>query len=211
MRRTIVIATCCALAACGANPDAYRNENVMNASVPDAPPAPTDLQTLNQASGSGTMANGAATATSSPAPTDVPAQIIQPTTPARDGKSPEAAVATIDAYYRAINARNYGRAYRLWGDNGRASNQTPEGFAKGFVHTSSTTVATGQPSDPEGAAGSIYITVPVTVSAIDNKGNEQIFAGSYVLRRVDDVPGSTAEQRRWHIASASLKQTKGNN
>ncbi|HEY9827993.1 MAG TPA: hypothetical protein V6D19_21355, partial [Stenomitos sp.] len=50
----------------------------------------------------------------------------------------------------------------------------------------------------------LYIEIPVTVTAVTTDGTSQRFRGSYVLRRVNDVPGSTPEQRKWHLYSANL-------
>ena len=36
-------------------------------------------------------------------------------------------------------------------------------------------------------------------------GKRQRFVGNYVVRRVNDVDGATAEQRRWHLESAQLR------
>jgi hypothetical protein len=50
----------------------------------------------------------------------------------------------------------------------------------------------------EGAAGSIYITVPIVLyGTLDGKKLHR--SGNVILRRVNDVPGSTEAQRRWHI------------
>ena len=56
----------------------------------------------------------------------------------------------------------------------------------------------------EGAAGSIYASVPVRVRATTTSGEDQRFAGTYELRRVNDVPGATPLQLRWHIHRARL-------
>jgi hypothetical protein len=52
--------------------------------------------------------------------------------------------------------------------------------------------------ESEGAAGSIYYTAPVTI--IDGARR---LTGEVVLRRVNDVPGATPEQLRWHIESTT--------
>ena len=57
----------------------------------------------------------------------------------------------------------------------------------------------GEPGAMEGAAGSIYIEIPATAA-----GSPPL-AGTVVLRRVNNVDGSTAEQRRWHVANDTLK------
>jgi hypothetical protein len=55
----------------------------------------------------------------------------------------------------------------------------------------------------EGAAGSRYVTIPVTVRAETTTGREQRFVGSYTLRH-SVVDGATPDQRQWRIYSASI-------
>lgn len=114
-------------------------------------------------------------------------------------------VSVVRSYYSAIAAHDYGRAYRLWRDEGRASGKSLADFTRGFADTADTSVDPGTPSDPEGAAGSTYVTLPVTVQATTRSGVRQRFQGSYVLRRADDVPGASAADRSWRIDSATLK------
>jgi hypothetical protein len=109
-------------------------------------------------------------------------------------------------YYSAIARRDYAQAYSAWEGDGTASQQSFEQFRQGFANTASTAVEVGQPGRLDGAAGSSYIEIPVTVTAVTTNGTSQRFRGSYVLRRVNDVPGSTPEQRRWHLHSANLTQ-----
>ncbi|GAA4339963.1 hypothetical protein GCM10023144_38860 [Pigmentiphaga soli] len=118
-------------------------------------------------------------------------------------KSAEAAAAVVERYYSAINARDYDTAWRQWGENGPRG-QTPAGFRAGFAHTRTAKVTIGKLEPGEGAAGSIYQTVPVTVDATLDDGTRQRFRGHYVLRRVNGVDGATPEQLRWHIDSARL-------
>lgn len=112
----------------------------------------------------------------------------------------------IRRYYAAINGRNYDAAYDLWGRGGAASAQTRSQFAAGFTQTARVTVTMIDSVRVEGAAGSQYATVPVTVDAVLQSGERQHFAGSYTLRRVM-VDGAPADARRWHIESAQLHQT----
>lgn len=62
----------------------------------------------------------------------------------------------------------------------------------------------GTPGPIEGAAGSAYITVPVVVTGTFAKRGGFILRGPITLRRANDVPGSTDEQRRWHISDSGL-------
>ncbi len=56
----------------------------------------------------------------------------------------------------------------------------------------------------EGAAGSSYYAVDLTISARDADGRPVEMKGPIVLRRANDIPGSTAEERNWHIESFEL-------
>jgi hypothetical protein len=121
-----------------------------------------------------------------------------------DPKSKAAAVDVVKRYYAALDARDYDTAWRQWGNDG-PPNQTQAAFRAGFAHTRSTRVTIGAAGDGEGAAGSIYLTVPVRVEATLDSGASQRFRGEYILRRVNDVDGATADQLRWHIDSARLQ------
>lgn len=118
-------------------------------------------------------------------------------------KSAAAAVAVVRRYYAALNARDYGTAWQQWGDDG-PPNQPLAKFQAGFAHTKATQVTIGTLPPGEGAAGSSYQTVPVTVDATLDDGTHQRFAGSYAIRRVNDVDGASPGQLRWHIDSAHL-------
>lgn len=114
-----------------------------------------------------------------------------------------AAAAVVTRYYAALDARDFGTAWDQWGENG-APGQTRDQFVAGFAHTRATHVTIGQLPASEGAAGSVFQRVPVVVEAVRDDGQRQRFTGDYVVRRVNDVDGATAEQRRWHLASAKL-------
>lgn len=117
----------------------------------------------------------------------------------------ERAADVVRRYYDAINARDYPVAYAQWGDGGAASGKPYAAFAAGFADTASVRVTAREVPPVEGAAGSLYAEVPVTVDAVRSDGKRQRFTGTYVVRRVNDVDGSTAEQRRWHLTSAKLR------
>jgi len=119
-------------------------------------------------------------------------------------KSPAAARDVVRRYYAAIDRRDYGTAYALWSGGGRASGQSAAAFANGFAKTARTRVSAGAPVNGEGAAGSLFIEVPVEVDATLDDGTRQRFAGRYVLKRINDVPGASADQLRWRIAGARL-------
>ena len=106
-------------------------------------------------------------------------------------------------YYAAIEARDFAAAYALWGDDGKDSGQTLRQFTDGFDSTASVRVTVGDSTRLEGAAGSQYATVPVTLDATLRNGRQQHFAGAYIVRRAM-VDGATESQRRWHIYKADL-------
>ena len=118
--------------------------------------------------------------------------------------SAEAAAAVVQRYYRALDARDYGTAWQQWGDDGQPGNSYAR-FRQGYAKTRSVRVTLGQLGPVEGAAGSLYVSVPVTVKAQLDDGTRQTFTGTYQVRRVNDVDGASAEQRRWHLDSAKLR------
>lgn len=120
-------------------------------------------------------------------------------------KSAAAAVAVVQRYYSAINARDYATAWSQWGDTGRPG-QKLAAFTAGFTHTRSSKVTVGRLEPGDAGAGSSYQPVPVTVDATLDNGAHQRFRGTYVLRRVNDVDGASAGQLRWHIGSAQLQR-----
>lgn len=143
-----------------------------------------------------------------PAATTSPAQTSPLKASPQDSRSEsEEAVAVIQRYYNAIDRRDYEQAYRTWQGNGSASRQTFEAFKNGFAETASTQVKLGEPGQVEGAAGSQYITVPITLLATTQSQTVQQFKGTYVLRR-SLVDGTSTDQRSWHIYSAKMVQTE---
>lgn len=118
------------------------------------------------------------------------------------GASPDAEE-VVRAYYAAINARDYQRAYDAWADDGPPGRPTVQAFAAGFAGTDSVQAVLGAPGRIEGAAGSRYVTIPVRIRAFQHGGGAREYAGSYTVRQ-SVVPGSDAAARRWHLYSASL-------
>lgn len=114
-------------------------------------------------------------------------------------ESAQGAANVVQTYYALLEQGRYREAWRLWGDNGRASGMSPEAFAASFAGYGELHAQIGAPGEIEGAAGSLYVEVPVQVYRRLKSGEEFSRLGSVVLRRVNDVPGSTEEQRRWHL------------
>jgi hypothetical protein len=129
-----------------------------------------------------------------------------PASPAAE-PTPDEAVAVVQAYYAAIDARQYARAHGLWSGGGSASGQSPEQFASGFSDTTGVVVEAGAPGRVEAAAGSRFVQVPVAVRATRADGSVHRYAGNYTLRRAV-VDGASAEQRAWRIASADIREVR---
>ena len=121
------------------------------------------------------------------------------------GKLDSGPAAVLRRYYAAIGERRYDDAYALWSRDGAASGQTRELFASGFADTRRVVLTVGDSVQMEGAAGSQYATVPVTIDATLEYGTTQRFTGTYTLRR-SMVDGATPAQRSWHIESAHLSR-----
>lgn len=112
------------------------------------------------------------------------------------------AAATVRAYYDAISAGDFRRAYATWSDGGRSSGRTPEQFASAFEGTRIVRVSIGAPGRVEGAAGSRYVQVPVTVTSRTSDGRELRQAGSFAMRS-GQVEGAA---QGWRIVSADLRE-----
>lgn len=138
-----------------------------------------------------------------PAPPQTPAPASTPAAPARpldnkpriltepngpiDPKSVEAAGQVVQHYGALVEQGRFSEAGGLWGNPTAAA-----AFAKNLKPI--THMELGDLGDTEGAAGSIFTTVPVIFYRSGFRRSADI-----ILRRVNDVPGSTAAQRRWHI------------
>jgi hypothetical protein len=113
--------------------------------------------------------------------------LIEPTGPI-DPKSAEAAGQVVQHYGALIEQHRFSEAAKLWGNGTAAAD-----FAKQLDHPE-VHMEIGNLGESEGAAGSIYMTVPVVFY-----GDTYRRPAEVTLRRVNDVPGSTEAQRRWHI------------
>lgn len=111
-----------------------------------------------------------------------------------DPKSAEGAGQVVQRYGALIEQKRFAEAEKLW-----SSAKSAQDFALQLKRYPEAHLEIGHPGDMEGAAGSIYVTVPVIFYGDDVNGAEFRRQADVILRRVNDVPGSTEEQRRWHI------------
>lgn len=106
-----------------------------------------------------------------------------------DPKSTEAAGQVVQRYGALVEQGRFAEAASAWRDKSSAVTFAKDLQARGLKH-----LEIGDLSDPEGAAGSIYVTMPVIFYQDSRRSPATI-----TLRRVNDVDGSTEAQRRWHI------------
>ena len=125
--------------------------------------------------------------------------------PPPEEKSALGAARRLQAYCDAVATKRYGDAYAYWGDGGKRSGLTLAQFRDSFAKYAAYDCHLYTPGDMEGAAGSSYVTIPLKVTGALTKGGGFVLEGPITMRRVNDVDGSTAEQRRWHIESSGLK------
>ncbi len=92
------------------------------------------------------------------------------------------AAALVESLYNAIGRHEYARAWDYFGDAKPAKDF--DAFVKGYEDTASVEVATGTVSE-EGAAGSVYFSVPVALRATGADGSHEVFSGCYTLRQLN--------------------------
>jgi hypothetical protein len=117
-----------------------------------------------------------------------------PVKPAIDPKSAEAAGQVVQHYGALIEQRRWSESESLWGSADAAAQFDRQLRGDLAVH-----LEIGDLGEPEGAAGSIYVTMPVVFTSTGGPGGPVRQKAVVTLRRVNDVPGSTEAERRWHI------------
>ena len=111
-----------------------------------------------------------------------------------DPKSADAAGQVVQTFGALIDQGRWTEAEALFGNRAAAENALAPLRSKWEVH-----LEIGDLSKPKVAAGSTTISMPITYFG---KTVEKVAfrdPATVVLRRVNDVPGSTEAQRRWHI------------
>lgn len=189
MKRILLLATA-ALGACSNQPAATNQANATtdqtapaNVADPAAPvPIPAPEPAANEAASAPTPAP-------SP-PAAKPDREVVSEGPI-DPKSAQGAAQVVQTYFALVEAKKFAQAKALWGSS---ASLAPNLASYREYHAE-----VYKPGDTEGAAGSIYVTVPVKAYGVTGKGEKFEEPQVVTLRRVNDVDGSTAEQRRWHI------------
>jgi hypothetical protein len=119
--------------------------------------------------------------------------------------SAQAAAQLVQSYFALIDAGRYAQARALYGGGGDRSGKTAAEFAADYRRYREYHAGLGVPGPVEGAAGSLYVAVPVEVYGRLADGTPFRQKGAVNVRRVNgSIPGATAEQRRWHIEDIAL-------
>lgn len=180
MNRTLALALTACLAGCGNEPQA----NLAQSSERASPPA----QEENRQSAEPTQPETASSPGTRHAQTDSEAPFAP--------ESAQDAADVVRDYYALIESGDYEKAWLLrWDSKGSGRNR----FVAGFAPYAEYHATVGTPTEIQGAAGSLYVEVPVQLYGRRKDGKPFGSAGTITLRRVNDVPGSTEVERRWRI------------
>jgi len=180
-----------ALAACsGSAPDALATQDTAVAS--EAAPSPATGEAA------ATMPTVAAAAPVPAPPTIVARPAKSP--PSEEEKSEKGARAVVQTWARALEARQFGLAWEQFG----SPPASRAAYAQWWQRYRTIRVSLG-PGIGDAGMGSLYYTVPATLTGTTTAGKPFRLQGDVMLRRVNDVDGATPEQLRWHIGSADLK------
>jgi hypothetical protein len=171
------------LAGCQQTPEQAAQSNRSNGPAPAAPLPANDTGPMTPAPPEPGTSGGLP---------DDRTPIAEPNGPI-DPKSAEAAGQAVQHYAALIEQKHFAEAEKYWGNSSAAGKQSTD-----LKRWSEAHFQVGKPHGMEGAAGSIFITVPVVLYGV-LEGRPAHRNGDAILRRVNDVPGSTEAQRRWHI------------
>ncbi|HEY4201016.1 MAG TPA: hypothetical protein VGM83_10685 [Devosiaceae bacterium] len=115
-------------------------------------------------------------------------------------------VAVITSFYNAINRQEYVRAYSYYGDAAQAGDY--QKFADGYADTAHVELLTGKATS-DGAAGSIYYSLPIAIDAKAADGSHKQYAGCYLLRLSNPQVQATPPFNPMHIEKGALKPASG--
>lgn len=132
---------------------------------------------------------------------EVPVITVPPLTPEAE-RSIKGARNVLLSWARAIETKHFDQAWALHGEEDKRHVSKAD-FARNFTGMDKITVAIPD-GTMEGAAGSSFYTVQTTITATAANGRPVRMEGPVVLRRVNDVPGATPQQLRWHVDRADL-------
>lgn len=138
------------------------------------------------------------------------ARDAEPPAPRTPGGLPDDRTPVSEARFSATSAQGAANVVQTYfallegGKAAEAAKLTTHGRSEDLSAYATYHAQVGAPGRIEGAAGSLYVEVPVVIYGRLKDGGEAHRSGKAILRRVNDVPGSTAEQRRWRIERLKL-------
>jgi hypothetical protein len=137
--------------------------------------------------------------TAAPAPAAQQSGPEAPTAPETEREA-EAAAGVVRTWFDHVEEGRFAEARRLWSD-GAAGRKLAGRLARhAEVH-----VELGAPGRVEGAAGSLYVEVPVRIWGHSQGGEAFDCRGGARLRRASEVPGATPDQLQWRIFAIDLR------
>lgn len=130
-----------------------------------------------------------------------------PDNPYYDDRSTAAAV--IESLHNAISRSEYLRAWSYFEhEDGMDQQADFEAFAAGYESTESVQLIVG-PEVSEGAAGTIYYTIPAAIEATMTDGTTERFAGCYTLRLAQPGVQATPPFKPMAITEGELSPAQG--
>ncbi len=112
------------------------------------------------------------------------------------------------SFINAINRKEYQRAYAYWETPPVASFAQ---FEQGYADTAAAQLIISAPPQVEGAAGSVYASVPTVLLATHTDGSQHLFTGCYIARRSNlSNNGGDPQNNPWSLYRATVATAPGN-
>jgi len=122
--------------------------------------------------------------------------------PYLDDRSDPAAI--VRSYYNAVNRQEHARAWSYYGEPKPGDYPS---FAAGYALTTAVSLALGEVTT-EGAAGSIYGSVPLAIEATTADGETRVYAGCVTTRQLQPAV-QEPPFRPLEIVGARLEPAEG--
>lgn len=133
-----------------------------------------------------------------------------PENPYYDDRSTAAAV--VESLYNAINRGEYLRAWSYFERDPALDEDALvadfEAFAAGYENTENVQLLVG-PEITEGAAGTVYYSIPVAIEATDRDGASETFSGCYTLKLAQPSLQATPPFQPMTIVEGELAPSEG--
>lgn len=131
------------------------------------------------------------------------AQPAQGELPYVDNRSSASEV--VRSLYNAVNRREYLRAWSYFDESDRPDYQR---FVAGYADTATVELAVGDET-AEGAAGTVYWTVPVAIETRRTDGGTAVFTGCYTLAQPNPAAQEAPPFRPIAIREGALHAAQG--